>query len=273
METMQNRWKRYRKWYDAQSFLGIALWLLIILAMIFVFSRLPTGGGTKPSLNTNTDGEENIIRVDIEPRRFTVGQEENISIALAGKITNAQNISLIAVRDDLETLIHIPLQLRGKEQDFSGDIVFTESGNYRLFIIDEDQELLGSSSVSVIGESSEEAEESAYNVRVRTIPNTLRALTPISLTFLVEKEGIPINELGLLGKARGYAVAFNEETLEYAPIKPVNDVLTPTAQAASFLTEFREEGRWRIFFQFKDRETIQTDSRWLIVKPPSNPNR
>jgi hypothetical protein len=177
-------------------------------------------------------------------------------------VEHTKRLHLIAVRRDLTGYQHVhPVQ--AADGSWSVPLRFSQPGVYRVYAdfqahgsekttLATDVFVAGDFRPQALGAPSSRVNVDGYDVTLKGAP---RAGGEGNLEFSVSRAGRPVAVQPYLGAA-GHLVALREGDLAYLHVHP-----QPTRGAAepiTFMTEYPSVGRYRLFLQFKDKNTVHT---------------
>ena len=202
------------------------------------------------------------------------GSETELRFRIAGAdgapvtdfdLEHDKRMHLIVVRRDLTGFQHLHPRMSANGV-WSTPIELPAAGSYRVFAdfthdgvaetLGADLAVDGDAEYHALPLQQTETEVDGYDVGVEGTVST--AGTESELTFNVLRDGKPVEVEPYLG-ADGHLVALRDGDLAFLHVHPLeSDPGAGSADGVSFATEFPTAGRYRLFFQFRDRGQIHT---------------
>jgi hypothetical protein len=175
-------------------------------------------------------------------------------------VEHEKRMHVIVVRRDGRGFQHVHPRL-GDDGVWRAPLTLREAGSYRVFadfVHDGEAETLAAD-LAVDGDAAYRplpapatTARTADGYDVRLDAEGPRAGEEAELSFTVSRGGETLRTERYLG-AGGHLVALREGDLAYLHVHP-----TEHGTAVSFMTEFPSEGRYRLYFQFKQAGRVHT---------------
>lgn len=186
-------------------------------------------------------------------------------------------LHLIVVRRDLADYQHVHPVLDGSGT-WSVPLDLTEPGEYRVFAdfvpadgraatVDADLAVAGDYRPQPLPAPSDTATVDGYTV---TLAGVATAGQPSELTLSVSRDGKPVTDLQPYLGAYGHLVAVRASDLTYLHVHPMSDAADPTTSSGpqvAFHTTLPSAGEYRLFLDFKHRDTVHTAEFTVEGKP------
>ena len=177
---------------------------------------------------------------------------------------NGKLLHLIVVRDDFTGYQHLHPRLH-PDGTFSTRIATPSAGRYRAiadFVIDGRKYVVGtllgvpgSDPRAALPAPSLHARVDGYDVELQR-PAELTTEEEAQLTFRVTRNGRPAGDLEPYLGSYGHLVALHAPDLAYSHVHPNGE--DRERGAITFDTELHEQGRYRLFLQFKTGGRVHT---------------
>jgi hypothetical protein len=179
------------------------------------------------------------------------------------ELEHGKRLHLIAVRRDLTGYQHLhPAQ--DADGTWSVPLRFADPGTYRVYAdfipkggekttLGTDVLVDGNATYRPLPAPAQVADTDGYRVALSGVAPAGRMG---KLTFIVTRDGKPVNDIQPYLEARGHLVALRQNDLAYLHVHP-EDAATP-GDHITFMTELPSAGAYRLFLQFKHNNKIHT---------------
>ncbi|WP_454791362.1 hypothetical protein [Mycolicibacterium lutetiense] len=177
-------------------------------------------------------------------------------------------LHLIVVRDDLADYQHVHPVLDDKGA-WSVPLDLAEPGDYRVFAdfvpadgravtVGADTTVAGKYQPQPLPAPADTTTVDGYTV---TLAGVAKAGQPSELTLSVSRDGKPVTDLQPYLGAYGHLVAVRASDLTYLHVHPMSDAADPATEPGpqiAFHTTLPSTGEYRLFLDFKHRDTVRT---------------
>jgi hypothetical protein len=213
--------------------------------------------------------------------------DENGHVLKDYQLTHTKVLHLIVVRKDLAYFQHVHPDFDPATGIFTiKDLTFPADGQYRIFadfaatggqmdsmgmplttVDSEDVAVGNSASYAPQPIGTEETTKTFGDLKVTLgTHGTPKSGTENMLMFSLSSNGKPVTDLEPYLGALGHVVVLREGNLDYIHAHPIEDVTTLQTGVVSFMVDFPEAGKYKVFTQFQRGGKVITTNFVVTVE-------